>query len=90
MDRVGNHREQGGGHVRPDLGLQVISPHALQIQQPGHREDEQGEGNDRRQDLKRDRARVGQEVVALEAVQNRPRQLARSPAELGSLICPSA
>jgi hypothetical protein len=48
-----------------DLRGNVVSPDAVEVQQSGQREDEHHERNDRRQDLKRDRARVRQQVMFL-------------------------
>jgi hypothetical protein len=56
----------------------VVSPDAVEVQQPGEREREHDERNHRREDLKRDRARGGQEVMLLESVEQRVPELARS------------
>jgi hypothetical protein len=65
-----------------DLGGNVVSPHAVQVQQSGQREHKHQERNHGGDDLKRDRARVRQQVMLLETVEQRAAQLARSQPDL--------
>ena len=60
----------------------MVYPHAVQVQQSGQREHEHKERNHGRDDLKRDRARVRQQVMLLETVEDRPGQLPRPQPEL--------
>ena len=83
VDCVREHREHPRGHIGPDLGGEVVVPHAGQMQQPGDSQDEEHEWDDRGQNLKRDRTRVRQQVVLLEAIEDRvasPRAPERSAA----------
>jgi hypothetical protein len=60
----------------------VVSPKIVQMKEPGQGEDEEQKRDDRREDLKRDRARVRQQVMLLKAVQQRPGKLGRPRSEL--------
>jgi hypothetical protein len=60
----------------------VVSPDAVQVEQSCQREHEHDERNDRREDLERDRTRVRQQVMLLEAVEQRTPQLVRSQPDL--------
>ncbi len=47
----------------------MVSPPVVEVKQPSHREHEQQERDDHSEDLKRERARVGQQIVGFEAVE---------------------
>jgi hypothetical protein len=59
-----------GAHVRRQVG----PPDAAELEEAQDAEDEEHERDDRGEDLEGDRARVREQVVALETVQHLPRQ----------------
>jgi hypothetical protein len=68
--------------MRADLWGNVVLPHTVQVEQSRQREHKHDERNHRRDDLKRNRARVRQQVMLLETVKQRPPKLACSPPDL--------